>query len=49
MKLQPKMDIHQNLPGKPPLRGATQIIRYGLKQDMRVSQYETRANGPSSV
>ena len=30
MKLQPEMDIGQNLPGKPQPCGDTQITRYGL-------------------
>ena len=38
MLLLPKTDGGQNLPGKPPLHGATQIIKYGLKQDVRISQ-----------
>ena len=49
MKLQPEMDVGQNLPGKLQPRGDTQITRYGLKQDMRVSQEEARYNGPGSV
>ena len=49
MKLQPEMDICQNLPGKPRPRGDTQITRYGLKQDVRVGQEEARYNGPGCV
>ena len=36
-------------PGKPPPRGATQITKYGLKQDVRISQEEAETNGPGSV
>ena len=49
MKLRPEMDVGQNLPGKPRSCGDTQITRYGLKQNMRVSQEEARYNGPGSV
>ena len=37
MTLLSKTDAGQNPPGKPPPRGATQITKYGLKQDMRIS------------
>ena len=49
MKLQPEMDVGQNLPGKPHPHRDKQITRYGLKQDVRVSQEAARYNGPGSV
>ena len=49
MVLLSETDVGQTHPGKPQSRGDTQIIRYGLEQDVRVSQEEARTNGPDSV
>ena len=45
----PQMDAGQNLAGNPQIHGHTQINENGLNLDVRVSQQEVRANGPSRV